>query len=309
MTKRVGDLTDMRFEKLVVLSLAGKDKYYDKIWTCRCDCGNIVDVRQGHLRSGHTKSCGCDKFQLKDFTDMRFDSLVVIERVEDYVCPGNGKRYVRYKCRCDCGKIVIVNALNLKNGTTKSCGCQNPHAFSDLSGRRFGKLLVKHRVSDYVNPSGRKLVRYLCECQCGKQVFELANTLRNGDVESCECVLRSRGEDYVRSVLASEGITYELHKTFPGCVSPDGNKLSFDFYLPDKNALIECNGIQHYEAVEFFGGEDRLLRQQEHDALKERFAMSNGYSYLVLDCRGIAKIRLNFEVMASNLSKFIDSIR
>ena len=26
---------------------------------CRCDCGNIVIVQNIHLRSGHTKSCGC----------------------------------------------------------------------------------------------------------------------------------------------------------------------------------------------------------------------------------------------------------
>lgn len=26
---------------------------------CKCDCGNITKVRVEHLRSGHTKSCGC----------------------------------------------------------------------------------------------------------------------------------------------------------------------------------------------------------------------------------------------------------
>lgn len=28
---------------------------------CRCDCGNIVVATAGHLRDGHTKSCGCLK--------------------------------------------------------------------------------------------------------------------------------------------------------------------------------------------------------------------------------------------------------
>lgn len=28
-------------------------------WMCRCDCGNIVIVRQGDLVTGKTKSCGC----------------------------------------------------------------------------------------------------------------------------------------------------------------------------------------------------------------------------------------------------------
>lgn len=28
-------------------------------WKCSCVCGNIVPIREPHLKSGHTKSCGC----------------------------------------------------------------------------------------------------------------------------------------------------------------------------------------------------------------------------------------------------------
>ena len=28
-------------------------------WICQCDCGNTTRVPSGHLKSGHTKSCGC----------------------------------------------------------------------------------------------------------------------------------------------------------------------------------------------------------------------------------------------------------
>ena len=31
------------------------------IWKCRCSCGNITYVTAGHLKSGHTVSCGCVK--------------------------------------------------------------------------------------------------------------------------------------------------------------------------------------------------------------------------------------------------------
>lgn len=52
------DLSGQRFGKLVA------KRYVKAIdggscWECLCDCGNIVDVSTTHLRSGHTKSCGC----------------------------------------------------------------------------------------------------------------------------------------------------------------------------------------------------------------------------------------------------------
>lgn len=286
--RKAVDLTDREFGKLKVIEFAGRDKYGNRLWKCRCECEKITVVRQGHLLSGHTTSCGCTR-GLDDYTGRYFNYLYVKKRVDDYVCPGNGKHYVRYLCECECGKETIVLGINLRNGTTKSCGCKSPHRFQDLSGKEFGNLKVIRRVENYVNPSGRSLVQYLCECKCGNQIYELADTLRNDDVHSCGCLLRSRGEDFVKFWLSEHGIAYDLHKTFPDCLSDKGNKLSYDFWIPSFHALIECNGLQHYEPVKFFGGEDRFVDQQRHDELKRQYAESKSYYYLVLDCRHIDK--------------------
>jgi len=32
-----------------------------KFWICSCDCGIIKDIREGHIISGRSKSCGCNK--------------------------------------------------------------------------------------------------------------------------------------------------------------------------------------------------------------------------------------------------------
>jgi hypothetical protein len=57
------DLTGETIGRLKVLYRT-EDHYYpsgrhDVMYTCKCECGNIVDVLGIHLRSGHTKSCGC----------------------------------------------------------------------------------------------------------------------------------------------------------------------------------------------------------------------------------------------------------
>jgi len=47
------------FGRLNVLNFAGRNKQYDSLWDCVCECGNKVKVRGGVLKNGHTKSCGC----------------------------------------------------------------------------------------------------------------------------------------------------------------------------------------------------------------------------------------------------------
>jgi hypothetical protein len=58
-SKQVKDIRGQRFARLVVLSYDGRNKSGGALWLCVCDCGAEVVVPGGHLRSGHTRSCGC----------------------------------------------------------------------------------------------------------------------------------------------------------------------------------------------------------------------------------------------------------
>lgn len=57
-SKRI-DLTGQRFGRLFVKEVADKTDRGQIRWRCVCDCGAERLVTTGHLRSGHTKSCGC----------------------------------------------------------------------------------------------------------------------------------------------------------------------------------------------------------------------------------------------------------
>lgn len=48
----------------------------------------------------------------------KFGRLFVLEEV-----PHERGRHTKWKCRCDCGKIAVVDGSKLKNGHTQSCGC------------------------------------------------------------------------------------------------------------------------------------------------------------------------------------------
>lgn len=61
---QANDLEGRRFAALVVLergpnALKADGSLKECQWWCRCDCGAETLVRAHHLRSGHTRSCGC----------------------------------------------------------------------------------------------------------------------------------------------------------------------------------------------------------------------------------------------------------
>lgn len=67
------DMTGQRIGKLKVIKDSGKryGKNREVLWKCLCDCGNICEVRGGHLRSGYTQSCGC----LQEQTRKKYNNL------------------------------------------------------------------------------------------------------------------------------------------------------------------------------------------------------------------------------------------
>ena len=67
----------------------------------------------------------------KDLTlTPHFGYLTVIERAE------NIGRYVAWKCKCKCGKELVVRATDLTTGNTKSCGCYKIERLKELKTNR-----------------------------------------------------------------------------------------------------------------------------------------------------------------------------
>lgn len=52
------DYSGSRFGRLIAVRRTER-RNGRTIWLCRCECGSELDVDVGHLRTGHTQSCGC----------------------------------------------------------------------------------------------------------------------------------------------------------------------------------------------------------------------------------------------------------
>ena len=94
-------------------------------WWCQCECGQSVSIRGAKLRSGGTRSCGCQmgrrelgsSWNFIDETGNRHGKLVVIERAP------HSSLQAHWRCQCDCGKELVIKGTNLRHAQEASCGC------------------------------------------------------------------------------------------------------------------------------------------------------------------------------------------
>lgn len=88
----------------------------------------------------------------------------------------------------------------------------------------------------------------------------------------------STGEKSIRSWLIENDIKFIPEYTFIDC--RDQRVLPFDFYLPDKNTIIEYDGKQHFEKNDYWGGESALRIVQHHDRIKNNYCSSNNINLI-----------------------------
>ena len=111
--------------------------------------------------------------------------------------------------------------------------------------------------------------------------------------DGCPNCKESKGEVAVRLFLETNDIKYEQQKTFPTCKNK--NILYFDFYLPKYNICIEYDGRQHFEAVEYFGGEERFELTKKLDSIKNNYCVENNINLLRIPYTKLKKIDKTLE--------------
>ena len=111
---------------------------------------------------------------------------------------------------------------------------------------------------------------YRIDVICPKHGISHLNyyNLRNG--KGCDLCKISKLEKECEKYLKINNIKYIREHTFTWLYNPlTKYKLSLDFYLPEYNVAIECQGRQHFEVNDFFGGEDAFKSTIERDKIKK----------------------------------------
>lgn len=82
----------------------------------------------------------------------------------------------------------------------------------DLTGKRFGRLVVERRITE-ISPKERNYrTLWQCRCDCGKTVIVWANNLVRGDTRSCGCYKSDLTSAREREHGMSDTRLYEIWK-------------------------------------------------------------------------------------------------
>lgn len=236
------------------------------------DCGHIIKMRPATLLSGsQCHYCyGTDKLGLVGLYKQVHSANKDLELVDGSIA--RNKVVVRY---LSCGHI----RKDLINGIKERPYCQICANTMDRRKRALGFArnigmygLVSLR-SMYISQSHDVTVQ--CN-RCGYTWDTNPGPLAVG--HGCPKCSSSRGEAIIVKILDKYHIVYEYPKKFEDLRVK--RLLHYDFYLPEYNVLIEYQGRQHYESVDYFGGDNKFREQQKHDEMKRRYAKEYGYHLL-----------------------------
>lgn len=98
--------------------------------------------------------------------------------------------------------------------------------------------------------------------------------------QGCPICKTSGLETTVRVILEENGIQFNEQKTFPWLKGNYGWPLKYDFYIPEQNTAIECQGLQHFQPSEFFGGDTAFKEILERDSVKRKLSKEHGVKLL-----------------------------
>ncbi len=122
----------------------------------------------------------------------------------------------------------------------------------------------------------------------------------------CPMCNNSLLEDTITSLLIRNNIPFIPQKTFDW-LKYNGT-LHLDFYLYEHNIVIECQGIQHFKPVDYFGGEPGYKENKKRDTIKKALCEKRGLRVIYFSNLGI---HYPYEVIEDPevLLKIINSVK
>lgn len=233
------------------------------------------------LRGNGCLDCGKEKLsnRLKKTHDQYVNELAKTNpNIEVVDCYDGSMTKILHRCKIDGYEWRAI-----PNSILQGCGCpkcsirkqiERQTKTHDQYVQEVANINVNIEViNEYAGDNTPIL--HKCKIDGHEWMARPANILQGQGCPKCNA---SKGEKIIANWLNKNNISYEQQKTFNGC----RNKLPlpFDFYLPEYNVCIEYNGKQHYEPIDYFGGQKAFEGVVMRDKIKENYCNENNI-YLI----------------------------
>lgn len=235
------------------------------------------------------RGCFCKKHRQSDKlsqTLSKFQKWIQesnFELIDDLSQYTNSQQHIYTRCKL-CGRIQegkrVYDYYAGKQCYCQTRGTQKPPDI--LQAQLAGEYEL---LEQYTNTEDELLFKH----KCGNIVkARVANIIR-GHIVCPKCQVISKGQEQIKTYLDEQNILYQQEYR----VIIDGIIFRYDFFLPEKNIMIEYNGEQHYRPVEHFGGEEKFLQRQKYDAIKANYCIEQGIPLYVIRYDEDIKTRLS----------------
>ena len=263
------------------IELIGEYKGISKNTDFRCKLdGYIWNCRPIHILEGH----GCPKCAnniRKNHQDFIEELANINSNINILSKYSSNKNHVECECKiCGCiWNCKPSNLLSLKRGCPK-CSKNKKKTHNEF----VEEMNLKNPNIEILGQYKNAATKILCRCKIDNhEWFGTPNALCHG--VGCPICSASKGEKEIDIYLKQRNYTYETQKQFNNLLGINNGNLSYDFYLPTYNLLIEYQGEQHEKPVDFDGlgieyAEDQFIIQKEHDRRKKQYAIDNNIELL-----------------------------
>lgn len=232
-----------------------------------------------------------EKKAIENLKEILKNSSLEFVSFDKYGYIGRNKSHVLLKCK-KCNEINIYSYRCLFCGKINCKNCEINGKFSNEKAIGF----IKKRC-DYLNYTfigfdtddnkykGKNTYLVLKCNECGIEWKTTTfNSLRRNNIKCPGCTNSWKMEKEIECELKNNCIKYI--KQCRNRILPwlkNKISLSLDFYLPDYDIAIECQGRQHFEPVNDFGGEKSFKESIYRDEKKLTLCKNNGINLLYYD--------------------------
>ena len=242
--------------------------------------GEFWQTPNNHLMGHGCYNCGKRKKTTNDFIE---ESIKIHGSKYDYskteytsannkvciICPEHGEFFIRASSHlsgCGCKKCATKNTADSQRKDIKLF-IEEARA---IHGNKYD-----YTKSEYINVNKKICII----CPEHGEFWQTPNAhirLREG----CPQCKNSRMCDYLTRYLTENNVIFEKEKTFEWLKYK--NNMLLDYYLPEYNIAIECQGGQHFVNVKKFGGSNGLKVIQERDYLKYQQCLENNVKIIYI---------------------------